>query len=108
MRYRRYERGESLPGSIGIRRTGPIGFVWFGMQGICLIGVFLLWPSLTLYINQAQWWAWVIFPPVQILNWIFWGYIWKGMMDDAQGNTKVRPVRPRGQRVYGKDNMLLP
>jgi hypothetical protein len=54
------------------------------MQGICLIGVFLLWPSLTLYINRAQLWAWFVFPPVQILNWLFWAYVWKSMMD-AQG-----------------------
>jgi len=30
--------------------------------------IILFWPSLTLVINYRQWWAWLVFPVVQV----FW------------------------------------
>ena len=73
MRYHRYERGSDLPGSRSYIRTGPIGYIWFGMQGILLTLLILFWPSATLAINYRQWWAWLIFPLVQVF-WL-WGLI---------------------------------
>jgi hypothetical protein len=90
MRYRRYERGTDLPGSVSLIRTGPIGWVWFGMQGIVLTGVLFLWPSLTLYINRAQLWAWFVFPPVQILMWV---WIYWTVRDYQRMNAPKRYVK---------------
>ena len=67
MRYRRYETSSDLPGSRTVIRTGPISSVWFGAQGIVLTVIIFTWPSLTLAINYHRWWAWLVFPPVQIL-----------------------------------------
>jgi hypothetical protein len=87
MRYRRYERGTDLPGSRSYIRTGPVGFVWFGAQGVLMTLLILFWPSATLAINYRQWWAWLIFPLVQIF-WL-WGLWWE-IKSSRRGHRKPR------------------
>ena len=69
MNYDQYEQGESLPGKLAVTKTGPIGAVWFGSQGIVLTIIIFCWPALTLILLYKQWWAWLVFPPLQII-WI--------------------------------------
>lgn len=84
MRYRRYERGTALPGSRSYVRTGPVGYVWFGSQGILLTILILFWPSATLAINYRQWWAWLVLPAVQLV----WLYVLRKEIKDSQGKRR--------------------
>lgn len=64
MRYRRYEQGDSLPGSRAFIRTGPVSSVWFGAQGCCLLLLIGFWP-LAAMMQIHQVWAYFVFPGVE-------------------------------------------
>lgn len=80
MRYRRYEISRDLPGSKTVIRTGPIGMVWFGVQGIVLTILILFWPLLIgcyydVYYGH-DWWIWFVVAPGQVCwSWALYGSI---------------------------------